>query len=258
MKRSDLPVSSVKELMPRFFLMWLNAPELAGVVRPGQFLMVGCGEDTVLRRPLSVHMVDGDRLALLFAVRGKGTEWLSHRRRGQKLDVVGPLGNGFEIPRHAKNLLAVAGGSGIASLCYAAANALTAGKRVMLLVGADTQSHVYPVDMLPRGIEVQVATEDGSQGHKGMVTELVPRRAASADLIIACGPLPMYCRMAAEKKELGIERKPVQVSLEMRMGCGVGVCYGCTVRTKSGLKQVCKDGPVFALDDIVWDEMAVC
>ena len=148
-------------------------------------------------------MVDGDSLALLFAVRGKGTEWLSRQRRGQRLDVVGPMGNGFEIPPHGKNLLAVAGGSGIAALYYAAANALTAGKQVVLLIGADTQRHVYPVDKLPRGVEVQVATEDGSQGHKGMVTDLVPRRAASADLIIACGPLPMYRYMAAAEKVAG-------------------------------------------------------
>jgi len=258
MKRFGLPINSVRELMPGFFLMWLSAPELTEAVKPGQFLMVGCGEDTVLRRPLSVHAVDGGSLALLFALRGKGTEWLSQRRRGQKLDVVGPMGNGFEIPARAKRVLAVAGGIGIAPLRYMIEAALTKRMRVTLLMGAATKSCLYPADMLPAGVELRAATEDGSVGHEGLVTDLLPEYAPAADVVVACGPLPMYRHMAAEKKALGIDRKPVQISLETRMGCGVGVCYGCTVRTKAGLKQVCKDGPVFALDDVIWDELAVC
>jgi dihydroorotate dehydrogenase electron transfer subunit len=251
-----VPVSSVQELMPGIFLMWLTAPELADGVKAGQFFMVGCGEDTVLRRPLSVHRVEGGNIALLFALRGKGTAWLAQRKRRQKLDIFGPMGNAFEIAPAAKNLLVVAGGIGIAPLFYLADYAMGTGCKVTMLLGAATKKQLYPANLLPHDIEVVSVTEDGSEGHKGMVTDLIPEYSALADQVFACGPLPMYRHMAAERKALGIESKPVQISLEMRMGCGVGVCYGCTVRTKHGLKQVCRDGPVFALDEVIWDELA--
>jgi len=104
---------------------------------------------------------------------------------------------------------------------------------------------------------VVAATEDGSLGEKGLVTDLLPRFAEQADQVFACGPLPMLRDMFKRQKELKLEDKPVQVSLEVRMGCGVGVCYGCTVKTKDGLKQVCKDGPVFELDKILWGELGL-
>ena len=258
MRQMIVPVSSVQELMPGIFLMWLTAPELADGVKAGQFFMVGCGEDTVLRRPLSVHRVEGSNLAVLFALRGKGTAWLARRKRRQKLDIFGPMGNGFDLMPEAKNLLVVAGGIGIAPLYYLADRAAEAGCKVVFLQGAATAKQLYPIGMLPPGVRVIEATEDGSRGHKGMVTDLIPQYVAAADQLIACGPLPMYRHMASERKKLGIEGKPVQISLEMRMGCGVGVCYGCTVRTKSGLKQVCRDGPVFALDEVIWDDLARC
>ncbi|HXY74699.1 MAG TPA: dihydroorotate dehydrogenase electron transfer subunit, partial [Dehalococcoidales bacterium] len=96
------------------------------------------------------------------------------------------------------------------------------------------------------------------EGHKGMVTDLIPEFASAADQIVACGPLPMYRFMAANMKKLDLQKKSISVSLEMRMGCGVGVCYGCTIHTKQGIKQVCKDGPVFQLDDIIWDDFIRC
>jgi dihydroorotate dehydrogenase electron transfer subunit len=247
-------ISNNEEVVPGIFRMWLKAPESVDGVRPGQFVMVRCGEDTVLRRPLSVHRMDGERLALLFQVRGKGTEWLSHCKKGDKLDVFGLMGNGFQIASRARNLLLVAGGIGIAPLYYLAESALDVGKRVTLLLGAVTAKQLYPAKLLPAGVSVVLTTEDGSAGHKGMVTDLLPEYATSTDQIFACGPLPMLRYMAKEQKKLGIKNKSVQISVEMRLGCGVGVCYGCTIRTKNGLKQVCKDGPVFSLDEVIWDD----
>ena len=258
MKQVTSVVSRNEEVIPGVFQMWLKALELTDRARPGQFLMVRCGEDTLLRRPLSVHRLDGDKLALLFQVRGKGTEWLSHCQNGDKLDVFGPMGNGFKIAPRAKNLLLVAGGIGIAPLYCLAESALSARKRVTLLLGTATAKQLYPASLLPAGAEIVLATEDGSAGHKGMVTDLLPEYADSADQVFACGPLPMLRYMAKEQKRLGIKNKPSQISLEMRMGCGVGVCYGCTIRTKNGLKQVCKDGPVFSLDEVIWDEFTRC
>jgi dihydroorotate dehydrogenase electron transfer subunit len=253
MKQSFAVINHNEEIVPGIFQMWLKLSELAGEAHPGQFLMVHCGDDTVLRRPLSVHRTEDDRLALLYQVKGKGTEWLSHCKKGGKINVFGLMGNGFNILSSTKNVLLVAGGIGIAPLYYLAESVLKMGKNVTLLLGAANAKQLYPHELLPVGTKCVLATEDGSIGHKGMVTDLILDYADWADQIFACGPLPMLRNMAKAKNKLGIGNKPVQISLEMRMGCGVGVCYGCTIHTKNGLKQVCKDGPVFSLDDVIWD-----
>jgi dihydroorotate dehydrogenase electron transfer subunit len=219
------------------------------MAQPGQFVMVCCGEDALLRRPFSIHQVNEDktRLALLFSVVGKGTQWLSRCKSGDRIDLLGPLGNGYSIDPASSNLLLLAGGIGVAPLYFFAQEALKGKYPVTLLYGtADSKR----LSITPK-IKLVSATEDGTVGHRGMITDLIPEYIDWADQIFACGPSPMYRSMAkiAELKE-----KPVQISLEVRMGCGLGVCYGCTVKTKKGLKQVCKNGPIFELDDILWDE----
>jgi len=254
MKQEIAPITATGEVMPGSYIIWLSSREIAGEARPGQFVMVRCGDDTVLRRPLSIHRTDGDRLALLFTVVGKGTDWLSRRQPGDTIDLFGPLGNGFEINPASRNLLLVAGGIGIAPLHFLADEVRAPGKQVTLLLGAQTKSRLYPAHLLPTDITVVNSTEDGTAGYEGMVNELLPQYADGADQIVACGPAAMYHDMAT-KYHQSLKDKPVQVSLEMRMGCGLGVCYGCTIRTKRGLQQVCKEGPVFELQDIVWDEL---
>jgi len=217
--------------------------------------MVCCGEETLLRRPLSIHQRDGDSIALLVAVVAKGTYWLSQRRAGDSIDLLGPLGNGFTIHPDSKSLLLVAGGIGIAPLRFLADEAVGQGKEVALLLGASTATQLYPGYLLAPETKLITATEDGTAGEKSMVTDLIPKYIDWADQVFACGPMPMYRDMALRKQELGLEGKPVQISLEVRMGCGRGVCYGCTVKTKDGLRQVCLDGPVFDLDDSLWDEL---
>lgn len=248
MKQVLAPIVSSQRIMSNCYLLWLESPEIAAEARAGQFVMVRCGEDTLLRRPLSVHQRDGGRIALLFQVVGKGTAWLSDRRAGDSIDLLGPLGNGFSIEPAAGNLLLVAGGIGIAPLCFLAGEA--SGRHVTLLLGASTASCLCPTRLLPPQASAVTATEDGTIGRRGMVSELLPEFAGRADQIFACGPEGMYRTMARMPELKG---RPVQISLEVMMGCGVGVCYGCTVRTKRGLKQVCRDGPVFELSDILWD-----
>jgi len=159
------------------------------------------------------------------------------------------LGNGYTIYPDAKNLLLVAGGIGIAPLYFLAQEALNNKKSVTLLYGtADNKRR-----SIPPPIKLVSATEDGTVGHRGMITDLLPDYINWADQVFACGPLPMYQAMARMPK---LRNKPVQISLEVRMGCGLGVCYGCTVKTKNGLRQVCKDGPVFNLNDILWEELS--
>ena len=244
-----------EELVPGIFRLWFKAPQISEASCPGQFIMVRCGEHTVLRRPLSVHRIQNDRMALLFQVRGKGTEWLSKQKSGDNLDIFGPMGKGFTVSRQSRNIMLVAGGIGIAPLYYLAETTIKKGCVVTLLIGAATSKQLYPVNQLSTGVKIVLATDDGSAGQKGMVTDLIPRHVSSSDQVFACGPLPMLKYMSENMKKLGLPDKKVQISLEMRMGCGVGVCYGCTMRTKSGLKQACKDGPVFDLDEIILDEL---
>ncbi len=237
------------------YLLRAQAPEIADVVRPGQYLMVLCGDgqDMPLRRPLSIHRMSRDgSIELLFAVVGRGTEWLVQRKEGDNIDIFGPLGNGFNIDPASRNLLLVAGGIGIAPLIALGEKAVAMGKEVTLLMGDNNIDRIYPERLLPAGIKTVVATEDGSAGKKGVVTDTLPRFVLEADQVFACGPLPMYRKMAAMGDVLG--GKPVQVILETVLGCGVGACLGCTVETAHGPRLVCKDGPVFELRDIVWEK----
>jgi dihydroorotate dehydrogenase electron transfer subunit len=241
--------------MPGARLLWLGAPDIARLAQPGQFVMLKCGGDTFLRRPLSIHRVDKDtgRIAFLFAMVGRGTAWLASVKPGETLDLLGPLGRGFEIKSEARRLVLVAGGLGLAPLGFLADEALGQGKEVTLLLGAASAKLLCPLEKLPQADTCVLSTDDGSMGRKGFVTASLPTYLPQADQVFACGPLPMFRTMS---KDASLKDKDVQVSLEVRMACGLGVCYGCTVWTKAGLRQVCKDGPVFRLNDILWDKMA--
>ncbi len=238
------------EVMTGAYFIWLEAPQIASEARPGQFIMVNCGEETVLPRPLSIHQIDGNKLALLFNVVGKGTHWLSQRQASDRVGLFGPLGNGFTIYPTSHNVLLVAGGMGIAPLYFLAKEASSKGYGIALLYGTANNQR-YPVS---HDIRLVSATEDGSVGYHGLVTELLPEYIDWADQVFACGPMSMYHYMNRQRNKL-LKDKPVQVSLEVRMGCGRGVCYGCTIKTKNGLKRVCEHGPVFELEDIIWDEL---
>jgi len=276
MRQSLCTITSNVEISAGVRLMWVEAPNIAIAAQPGQFITARC-EDFILRRPLSIHQVSplsspsmGEDLgegeiALLFQVVGGGTAWLSQRQVGDKIDILGPLGKGFsipsviakhEVPKQSKNLLLVAGGIGIAPLTFLAQR-VSPWHQVTLIHGASTAAQIYPLSSLNKVRFIPV-TEDGSTGEKGVVTDILPDSLDWADQIYACGPVDMYKAMAtmslrAERSNL----KKCQVSLEVRLGCGIGACYGCTIPTKKGLKKVCQDGPVFELDDILWEEVRI-
>jgi len=241
--------------MPGVHLIWLESPKIIAI--PGQFVMVHCGKGSVLRRPLSIHQLVNKKgeakLALLFKVVGQGTHWLSQRQAGDTIDLLGPLGNGYSVQPTSTNLLLVAGGIGIAPLSFLAQET-NRSQSVTLLLGAATATQLYPQHLLSPHTETVIATEDGTAGKKGLISDLLPDFIDWADQVFACGPVAMYQAMASRTKQL-LKAKSAQISLEVRMGCGLGVCYGCTLKTKTGLKQVCQDGPVFNLDDILWDEL---
>ncbi len=188
-------------------------------------------------------------VALLFRLVGRGTAWLAERKAGDVVDVLGPLGRGFAVAPTSRRLLLVAGGVGVAPLVMLAEEALARGLAVALAAGAHTAAELFPGQLLPPEVEYLVATEDGSLGRQGLVTDLLPGALEWADQVFACGPLPMLAALRRLRRRPGAT--PIQASLEEHMGCALGVCYGCVVETRQGLRRVCHDGPVFNLDDLL-------
>ncbi len=217
----------------------------------GQFLHIKCGDGQLLRRPISICDWQEGLLRIVFEVRGEGTAWLAERRRGEYLDVLGPLGHGFETNAKGRYLL-VGGGIGIPPLLGCARNAsgnctavlgFRSGDRAMLLG-----------EFASCCASVRVASDDGSMGVRGFVDQ-VAREILETDrdftAVLACGPRPMLKSVAQLAREFGV---PCKVSMEERMGCGVGACLVCACDMADGTrKHVCKDGPVFDAEEVDWD-----
>ena len=272
-----------REILPGQWLQAYHAPELAVGSRAGQFVHVRTGDFSgmVLRRPFSLNTADPATgiVTIHFRVIGRGTEWFTHLRAGDRIDLLGPLGRPFEVDPRSQHLLLIAGGLGIAGVRMLADEAVRAGRQVTLLFGAASAREVYPSTLLPDELEYVVATDDGSLGHDGFVTELVPDYEAWADQAFACGPSPMLAALAAlaagRRDRLGVaklgrrrgggkvdavgspaarRKSYLQVSMEQNMGCAVGACLGCVVMSTSGTPQrVCREGPVFAAEEIAWE-----
>ncbi len=233
--------------------------------RPGQFLMLSAGPvgpaprlDPLLPRPMAVFRSDPSAVEVLYKVVGRGTALLSSARRGDAIDCVGPLGVPFSLPAPGRLALLVGGGTGIASL-YELALACTTRGPVRVLLGARSESDLMAeadFAAIP-GVLLRVATEDGSRGHQGLVTELLDEALAQhgpAVDVYACGPTPMMARAREVAENTGA---PCQVSLENHMACGFGVCLGCAVpRADGGYALVCRDGPVFASKAVAWSGLS--
>ncbi len=237
-------------------LLALHAPRIAGGVRPGQFvhLRIATGADFILRRPFSVHRARGEHIELLYQVVGRGTRELSGKIRGDSMDSVGPLGHGWEVPADAAHVLLVAGGLGAAPLGMLAEELVARGVAVSVALGAPTAERLVARDLF-EGVarRVEVATDDGSDGERGLVTAVSGRLMAEdrPDVVCACGPEAMSRAVASQAAGAGAR---CLVSLERLMGCGVGACLSCAVKGRSGNLRACVDGPVFDARDVVWDE----
>jgi dihydroorotate dehydrogenase electron transfer subunit len=243
----------------------LDAPAIARDALPGQFvnIRVSNAPDPLLRRPLSIHRARGRTLEVLYEVVGIGTELLSKRKSGEYLDLIGPLGKGFNLTPKTKGLknILVAGGMGVAPLLFLAERLAhspqcpAVHRRPLVLVGAKTKKHLLcEKEFKDLGCEVRVSTDDGTKGYKGKITDLLKQILLTIDYglstIYACGPKPMSKEIAILSKRFKI---PAQVSLEEHMACGIGACLGCTVTTADGYRLVCKDGPVFEAEKIIWE-----
>ncbi len=249
-------VTESREVCADTFALWLAAPEISRGAKVGQFAMLRCGEgyDPLLPRALSFYRVrdtdHGREIGFLYEVVGRGTAWLSRLRPGDDVPLFGPLGHGYAVKPGSQNLLLVAGGIGVAPLVWLADEEAARGRNVTMLLGARNAAHLFPAELLSPEVELVTATDDGSAGHRGFVTDLLPQYAGWADQILACGPTPMF-RSMAEVLRAAQYRKSCQVLLEERMACGTGICYSCAVETRRhGMKLICKDGPRFELRDV--------
>lgn len=222
---------------------------------PGQFVQIRVSDSIspLLRRPFSFHKIHKDSFEILYHVVGYGTKILSERKKGEKLDIIGPLGNGFKMIK-GKTAVLIAGGCGSAPL-YALEEKLKKMKiESHFFLGATTENLLLcQSDLTKIGTKLYVSTDDGSCGEKCTVGALysshLDRIPAKKSVIYACGPKAMLravCEIALEKKI------PAQISLEEHMACGVGACLGCVVNTTAGYKRVCKDGPVFDSKELLW------
>lgn len=222
---------------------------------PGQFVHVKCGEGLLLRRPISVCACQEDKpfdlLTIVFEVRGEGTQWLADRQVGDKLDVLGLAGNGFDIKPEGRYLL-VGGGIGIPPMLGCAQ--FTHGKSTAILGGRSKDKIILADRFEEKCAKVMVATDDGSLGYHGFVDTLVRQELTedkNYDAVLACGPKPMLRNVARVAEEFGV---PCLVSMEERMGCGVGACLVCACDMADGSrKHVCKDGPVFDSKEVDWN-----
>ena len=222
---------------------------------PGQFVHIKCGDGLLLRRPISVCSCQEDEpediLTIVFEVRGEGTAWLARRPEGHSLDVLGLLGNGFTMKREGRYLL-VGGGIGVPPMRGCAQ--YTGGRSTAILGFRSREKAILLDRFREECAKVAVATDDGSLGYHGFVDALVRQELEADrayDAVLACGPKPMLKSVAKVAAEFGV---PCQVSMEERMGCGVGACLVCATPMRDGtVKHVCKDGPVFNAEEVDWD-----
>ncbi|MDD5165947.1 MAG: dihydroorotate dehydrogenase electron transfer subunit [Candidatus Omnitrophica bacterium] len=245
-----------KKVKGNYFHCLLLAPSLAKKAQPGEFVNIKITDNyqPLLRRPLSIHRVDGKTIELLYEAVGRGTEILSRRKRGEYLDIIGPLGNGFSMPKSGHSIL-VAGGMGVAPLLFLAERLIR--HKLIVLIGARTKSEILcEKEFQDLGYSVKIATDDGSKGFKGRITELLrnvlqTQGSKQQKMVYACGPRPMLKEISRMSKK---DKFSAEISLEEHMACGIGACLGCVLETTNGLQRVCKEGPVFAAGEIIWRE----
>lgn len=211
---------------------------------PGQFVNIAI-EGCYLRRPISVCDYDNESITLIYKVVGRGTEIMSRMQAGEKLDVLTGLGNGFSLSAATERPLLVGGGVGVPPLYNLAKNLHAAGKKVQVVLGFNRADEIfYAEEFRALGIDVHIATVDGSVGVKGFVTDAM--KELNFDYVYTCGPLPMLKAIYAATECDG------EYSFEERMGCGFGACMGCSCQTKKGSKRICKEGPVLKRDEIIF------
>ena len=245
MKQETFLIKSNKEIAPHVYEMHLEGDTSS--LHAGQFVNIAI-DGLYLRRPISVCDAEGNDVTLLYKEVGKGTHMMSKMEAGQQLDVLNKLGNGFQTHLSPqKTILLAGGGIGIAPLYLLAKNLKAAGHKVHVALCFNKASEIFYQEAFEQlDIIVHIVTADGSKGCKGFITHFLQSVSIPFDYFYACGPMPMLKALCQETDI------PGEVSLEARMGCGFGICMGCSIRTTHGYKRVCKEGPVFKKEELIW------
>ena len=219
--------------------------DTSAITSSGQFVNIQL-DGLYLRRPISVCDCEGDGLTLLYKVVGKGTEQMSKMSNG-KLDVLTGLGNGYDLSKSGERPLLIGGGVGVPPLYMLCKKLVSEGKDVSVILGFNTKDEIfYEEEFKALGVKVFVTTVDGSYGIKGFVTEAT--KEIDYTYFYTCGPEPMLKAIYSASKTSG------QFSFEERMGCGFGACMGCSCKTVTGYKRICKEGPVLEKEEILWEK----
>ena len=247
-------VVSNEKLCPQFYLLKLDAKPILKEIRPGQFvhIRVKDGFEPFFRRPFSVYRAQ-KTLDVFYEPIGPGTTMMSQMKKGDEVDVLGPLGHEFSMPpKGTKQIVMIAGGIGVAPFMILSDQLKNRGCELILLYGGRTAGHVYPMkEFKDNGVKVFVATDDGSRGVKGRVSELFSKidLHPQTTFLYTCGPNPM---MAAVQKFATENNLKAEAACEEVMACALGACLGCSIKTTKGYKTVCYDGPVFDLSEVIF------
>ena len=244
MKESVFRIKENRNIAPLTFLMVLEG-DCAGMDRPGQFVNIKI-EGFFLRRPISVCDIRDSELTLIYKKVGKGTLAMSGMKEGQELSLLTGLGNGYDITKAGEAPLLLGGGAGVPPLYLLARKLREEGKKVSVVLGFNRSEEIFfEKEFSDLGCDVTVTTVDGSAGVRGFVTDGMPEHYS---YFYTCGPEPMLRAVKRATATSG------QFSFEERMGCGFGACMGCTCRTVTGYKRICKDGPVLEKEEILWED----
>ena len=243
MKQSIFTILSNTALTDSVYQMALSG-DTSAITAPGQFVNIQL-DGLFLRRPISVCDYDGETLTIVYKVVGKGTEAMSKMGAGTKLDILTGLGNGYDLSLSGERPVLLGGGVGVPPLYNLAKKLIAQGKYVSVILGFNTASEIfYEAQFKALGCNVTVTTVDGSYGKKGFVTDALP---ANYTYFYTCGPEPMLKAVYRATNTSG------QMSFEERMGCGFGACMGCSCKTLTGYKRICKEGPVMKKEEILWE-----
>ncbi len=239
-----LTIKENRQLTDKMWKMVLCHPDLA-VQKPGQFINLKI-DGYFLRRPISVCDYAPGEVTIIYAVVGKGTKVLSEMQIGETVQALTGLGNGYDISEAGEKPLLLGGGAGVPPMYLLAKQLRAEGKMVTVILGFNTKSEIYyDEEFYKIGCRVILATADGSLGAKGFVTDVMPE---DYSYIYTCGPEPMLKAVYKKAETSG------QFSFEERMGCGFGACMGCSCKTITGYKRICKDGPVLRKEEILWED----
>lgn len=249
-------IISHKKIAPFHYKMTLEEKNIAKYSSPGQFIQIKISEENnpLLRRPFSINNINFSCIDIIYKIVGKGTKILSQKKIGEYLDILGPLGQGFKIPKESYKIILVGGGYGISPLYFLGKELKNKNFDFKVIISAKNKALlICKNDFKKIGVKTYLTTENGSIGKKGLATDLLKNLLNHSDkfLVYACGPISMLKCVVEICKEYLAE---CQVSLETIIACGLGACFGCTINTKDGYKLVCKDGPVFRGEDIIFDE----